>query len=273
MTLVRLFRTAGVAGIIAVAALASSVQATIVQFQTSMGDFEVNLFDEITPETVANFVSYVEDGAYTDSFLHRSVPGFVIQGGGYVYDAVEEEFKAITQREPVVNEPYLSNVRGTIAMAKVGNDPNSATSQWFFNLNDNNDPANPANLDWQNGGFTAFGQVTEEGMAILDTMAELRRVNAGGPLSHLPVRNFAQGDPIEELTLDEHHLLMIHAVVVLDAAPDTAANLSPEPSMPAPEPVAPQPRRKKSGALTGTGLGVLALLGSIAVIRRRRYLH
>lgn len=262
MIMARLLKTAAAAGIVAVAALVGSVQATIVQFQTSMGDFEVNLFDEITPETVANFLSYVEDGAYTDSFMHRLVPGFVIQGGGFVYDLDEEEFSVVPRRAPVVNEPFLANVRGTIAMAKVGDDPNSATSQWFFNLRDSNDPASPPNLDWQNGGFTAFGQVTEEGLAILDTMAALSRVNAGGPLGELPVRNFTAGDTTEGFTLDENHLVMIHAVVVLDAAPDTAADLNPEPSIP-------QPRRKKSGALTGTGLGLLALWGSVAFFRRR----
>lgn len=264
MILVRLLKSAAAAGVLAAAATAVSVQATIVQFQTSMGDFEVNLFDEITPETVANFLQYVEDGVYTNSFIHRSVPGFVIQGGGYRYLAEDGTLRNVPRRDPVVNEPYLSNVRGTIAMAKTNAGPDTATSQWFFNLRDNNDPSNPENLDWLNGGFTAFGQVTEEGLAILDAMAGLRRANLGLPFTELPLRNFNSGDSLNDLTLDENHLVMINAVVVLDASPDTAADLSPEPSLP-------PPRRKKSGALTGTGLGLMALLGTLAILRRRYF--
>lgn len=266
MTIIRLLKTAAVTGVFAAASLFGSAQATIVQFQTVMGDFEVNLFDEITPETVANFLKYVEDGAYTDTFMHRLAPRFVIQGGGFVYDQEAEENKVnpISTRAAVVNEPYLSNVRGTIAMAKLGHDPNSATSQWFFNLNDNNDPDNPDNLDWQNGGFTVFGQVSEEGLAILDAMADLTLVNGGGPFNQLPLRNINLDNNENGVTIDQDSLVMINAVVVLDAAPDTAADLSPEPAIP-------QPRRKRSGALTGTGLGFLALMGAMAVIRRRRF--
>ena len=62
---------------------AASAQATIVQFQTVLGDFEVNLYDEDTPETVANFLEYVESGTYEHTFFHRLIPGFILQGGGY----------------------------------------------------------------------------------------------------------------------------------------------------------------------------------------------
>src|SRR5690606_21024389 len=108
--------------------------ATTVQFQTVMGDFEVNLFDNTTPETVANFLEYVEAGDYTDTFFHRSMPNFVVQGGGFFYNHEEAKAFAIAANEAVINEPLLSNQRGTIAMAKVGNNPNSATNQWFINL-------------------------------------------------------------------------------------------------------------------------------------------
>ena len=114
---------------------------------------------------------------------------FVIQGGGYVWDSVTASMLAIQQNAPVVNEFSVtrSNVRGTIAMAKLGNDPNSATNQWFFNLVDNS-----ANLDNQNGGFTVFGKVINNGMQVVDAIAALPVVNGsdfGGVFSNLPVYN------------------------------------------------------------------------------------
>src|SRR5690554_811368 len=133
---------------------AASAQATIVQFQTVLGEFEVNLYDEATPETVANFLEYVESGAYENTFFHRLIPGFIIQGGGYYYDFDEGEPLSIKSKDPVVNEPVFSSRRGTIAMAKRPYDPDSATVEWFINLSHNH-----ANLDIQNGGFTVFGEV------------------------------------------------------------------------------------------------------------------
>ena len=103
----------------------AAANATIVKFETSLGDFEVNLFDEYTPETVENFLAYVEDGAYDDTFIHRSVKGFVVQGGGYAYNSSYTALEDVAQTPhmqtltPVVNEPVLSNQRGTISMAKL----------------------------------------------------------------------------------------------------------------------------------------------------------
>src|SRR5690606_16543663 len=143
--------------------------ATTVQIQTVLGDIEVNLFDKQTPKTVENFLAYVESGAYSDSIIHRSVPDFIVQGGGFEFNEAWPPI-AIPQSPTVVNEPVFSNVRGTIAMAKLGNNPNSATNQWFINLKNNS-----GNLDNQNGGFTVFGQVTGNGMAIIDAIAALQR--------------------------------------------------------------------------------------------------
>ena len=148
-------------------ATAMPTWATIVVFETSQGDIEVNLFDESTPETVENFLSYVNDGSYINSIIHRSIPGFIIQGGGNTFEG-ELPLTNIASKPSVINEPVWSNQRGTIAMAKLGGNPNSASNQWFFNLSDNS-----ANLDNQNGGFTAFGQVTDEGMVVVDKIASL----------------------------------------------------------------------------------------------------
>lgn len=112
------------------------------------------------------------------------MPGFIIQGGGYVWNDSTNNISSISPNAPVANEfsPARSNKRGTIAMAKVSNDPNSATSQWFINLADNS-----ANLDNQNGGFTVFGEVSADSMSVVDAIAALPLVNAGGsPFDSIP---------------------------------------------------------------------------------------
>lgn len=197
-------------------------QATTVQIQTLMGDFEVNLYDKTTPKTVANFLAYANSGAYSNSIIHRSVPGFIVQGGGFTYDSAWPAV-AIPQQASVLNEPVYANVRGTIAMAKLGNNANSATNQWFINLADNS-----ANLDNQNGGFTVFGQVTGNGMAIVDAIAALKPRNKTGVFSDLPLRNYSDADQTAGLAIDDDHLVMITGVVVLNASADTADGLTPK---------------------------------------------
>jgi cyclophilin family peptidyl-prolyl cis-trans isomerase len=158
--------------------------ATTVRLQTTQGAIDINLYDNAAPITVANFLAYVRSGAYTDSLIHRSVPGFIIQGGGYTWVGGNTSVATIPARPPIQNEfsASRSNLRGTIAMAKLGGDPNSATSQWFINLANN-----AAALDGQNGGFTVFGQVAPESMAVVDAIAALPIVNAGGAFSELPL--------------------------------------------------------------------------------------
>ena len=158
--------------------LPQAAMATIVEVETDLGTVEINLYDNATPATVTNFLNYVNSGAFTDSIFHRSVPGFVIQGGGFITD-INAQVSEIMTNPAVTNEPVYSNVRGTIAMAKLGNDPNSATSQWFINLANN-----AANLDDQNGGFTVFGEVTA-GMDVVDTIAGLPRLRLWDP--RLPI--------------------------------------------------------------------------------------
>jgi cyclophilin family peptidyl-prolyl cis-trans isomerase len=163
--------------------------ATNVTMQTPFGAVEIELFDEATPKTVANFLKYVNEGAYENSFIHRSVEDFVVQGGGWYY--VGPFAESIPTGPPVMNEPGISNVRGTIAMAKQPNDPDSATSQWFFNLEDNS-----AQLDNSNGGFTVFGQVKGDGMEVIDQIADLPIYNAGPSVDQLPLIDYHQGDPV-----------------------------------------------------------------------------
>jgi peptidyl-prolyl cis-trans isomerase A (cyclophilin A) len=160
----------------------------------------VELFDQAgpartrtTPQTVANFLAYVDDGSYASTIIHRSVTNFVVQGGGFKAPTAAlgqpgGTPTTIPAKAPVVNEPGNTNARGTIAMAKLGGDPNSATNQWFFNLANN-----AANLDAQNGGFTAFGRVLGGGMTAVDAMAAVPTFDArslyGGAFDELPLRD------------------------------------------------------------------------------------
>ena len=119
------------------------------------------------------FLNYVNKGAYTNSFIHRSARDtsnnpFVIQGGGFRWQNAAPNLSPIPQDPPVENEFRVSNTRGTIAMAKLESAPNSATNQWFFNLRD----TNAENLDNQNGGFTVFGKITDAaGLAVMGMIA------------------------------------------------------------------------------------------------------
>ncbi len=134
----------------------------MIRFETTMGGFTIELLDKEAPETVANFLRYVDDGFFDGTIFHRIVPGFVIQGGGFT-----EGMDQKRTREPVKNEADngVKNLRGTLSMART-NDINSATSQFFVNLKDNDF------LDHTRGnfGYAVFARVTE-GMDVIDKIA------------------------------------------------------------------------------------------------------
>lgn len=217
--MLKLKHTAIAIGIGCIATFAS--QGTEVQIRTVLGNVNVNLFDNTTPQTVENFLSYVNSGAYANNVVHRSEPGFVIQAGGFQYNAALP-LDSVPTGSAVENEPELSNQRGTIAMAKLSGNPDSATSQWFINLSDNS-----ANLDVQNGGFTVFGQVLGNGMDIIDEIAALSRFDLGGAASAAPLRNYSQADLAAGVDITDEHLVIITDVVVTDSATVTHSELSP----------------------------------------------
>jgi len=143
-----------------------------VRVSTSLGNMDLVFFESQTPLTVANFQFYMANDAYTDNLFHRSATNqygapFVIQGGAFKADLSSPvRFNAVPTPNTVVNEPGISNIRGTVAMAKSSTDPNSASCQWFINLDDNR-----AIVDNQNGGFTVFARVAGNGMAVADAIA------------------------------------------------------------------------------------------------------
>jgi len=132
----------------------------LVKLETTMGNIVIEMNEEAAPGAVENFLGYVESGFYDGTIFHRVMRGFMIQGGGFTAEMVRKQPGA-----PIKNEFKVSNDRGTIAMAKLGGDPDSATCQFFINLVDNS-----GNLDNQNGGFTVFGKVIE-GMDVADKIA------------------------------------------------------------------------------------------------------
>jgi cyclophilin family peptidyl-prolyl cis-trans isomerase len=144
----------------------------MLEFKTSKGTFTVQLFDKQAPITVENFLQYADDGYFEGTTFHRVIPGFMVQGGG-----LDENMKAKTgQRAPIKNEAEngLKNKRGTLAMART-NDVNSATSQFFVNLADNEFLNNkPGNF-----GYAVFGRV-DSGMDIIDAMAAVKTGSRSG---------------------------------------------------------------------------------------------
>ena len=220
-------------------------------------------YDKRTPATVANFLAYVNSGVYGNVVMHRSVNGFVVQGGAFTFSG-SLPFGNITERSAVTNEPLLSNVRGTIAMAKLPGNANSATSQWFINMGNNS-----ANLDVQNGGFTVFGEVTAGGMAVLDAINVLPTFVASTAIDSLPLRNYTVADANNNVPITNQHVVFATSVTVLDANVDSAAGLSPVANTLL-NPTPTTPPASDSGGGGAAGLGSLLLLGALALRRQRR---
>jgi len=140
----------------------------MVKLETSMGDIVVELDEIAAPVTVKNFLQYVEDGFYDGTIFHRVIQKFMIQAGGFTVDMQRRQ-----TRGPIVNEGRngLRNDRGTIAMAR-GDNPDSATSQFYINTNpDNNDGLNY--IENVQPGYAVFGRVVE-GLDVVDAIAAVK---------------------------------------------------------------------------------------------------
>ncbi len=162
----------------------------MIRFETTLGDFTIELFDKEAPETVVNFLRYIDDGFFEGTIFHRIVPGFVIQGGGFTEDMIQKR-----TQPPIKNEADngLKNTRGTLSMART-NDVNSATSQFFVNLKDNDF------LDHQRGnfGYAVFARVTS-GMDVIDKIAAVQTGRRRGfddvPLEAVVMKSVQRIDP------------------------------------------------------------------------------
>lgn len=161
----------------------------MITIKTNHGDIGVELFDDRAPISCTNFRQYVEDGHFTDTIFHRVIPNFMIQGGG-----MDDSMTSKTTRDPIKNEADNgeSNVRGTLAMARTSV-VDSATSQFFINLRDN-DFLNNGSRDF---GYAVFGKVSA-GMDVVDAIAAVPTGNQGGH-SDVPV----EAVTILEVTIDD----------------------------------------------------------------------
>jgi peptidyl-prolyl cis-trans isomerase B (cyclophilin B) len=160
---------------------------TRVEFNTTKGRIVLELYPKQAPETVRNFVQYVQNGYYAGTIFHRVIPNFMIQGGGF-----DKNMNRKQTRKPVINEADngLHNRRGTIAMARTA-DPHSATAQFFINLVDN-DYLNFKQKSPQGWGYTVFGKVVD-GMEVVDSIAGEKTGPRGGhravPLKPVIIRS------------------------------------------------------------------------------------
>ena len=158
------------------------VTSPYVRLETTLGNVRMEILLADAPITSKNFLQYVDDGFYNGTIMHRVIPSFVVQGGGYLPDLSAQT----GERAAITNEfsSSRSNIRGTVAMAKVSGNANSATSQFFFNLVDNS-----SNLDSQNGGFTVFARVAD--MTVVDAMAAVttstQQDSSGDSFDNVPV--------------------------------------------------------------------------------------
>ena len=152
--------------ITALLCVGAAAQAQKIKFSTSAGDIVVELDAAKAPKTVENFVAYVKAGHYNGTIFHRVIPTFMIQGGGMTADMKEKTTRAPI---PLESRNGLSNVRGSIAMARTG-DPNSATAQFFINVKDN-DRLDAANARDGNG-YAVFGKVVS-GMEVVDKIRDV----------------------------------------------------------------------------------------------------
>ena len=195
---------------------------TLVKFDTNMGSVNVDLFDNLAPQSTGNFLNYVTHSLYNDTVIHSATKNDLVQGGGYTHSTLER----ISAFASVANDPVKhSNTRGTIAMTPFTDSFGSSTSQWFFNL------ANNTNFDTANGvGLTVFGWVVGDGMSTLDAISNLKLLqnfqtfnSTGDVLTNFPV-NGSSFVVINSISVVSHHPDFQNPVQVLDVNNDATVS-------------------------------------------------
>lgn len=160
------------------AAQDQEAKVVLIRLETSKGNIDIELNREKAPLSVDNFLTYLDDGHYNGTIFHRVMPNFMVQGGGF-----DETMTQKPVREGVKNEweNGLSNVRGSIAMARLGRQPDSGTAQFFINVADNGFLDQPRD----GAGYAVFGKVVE-GMDVIDAIVA-SPTTSKGPHQNVPV--------------------------------------------------------------------------------------
>lgn len=201
-------------------AFANFAAAEIVRFSFNVGDVYVRLYPEFAPNSVANFLNYVDSDRYEGTFIHRvpqsqlgGTSNFVVQGGGFLLNDSIFSAEGIVTDDPVGDEYNSTNTRGTLSFAK---NSLGATSQWFFNIGDN------SFLD--EDGFTVFGRVVGDGMDVVDLINNLDTVNAssaedvpGEDFDEVPVLDF--DTVVDQQDITNADAVMLNSVAVMDFPP------------------------------------------------------
>lgn len=183
--------------------LSSSYAGTLVQVNTSLGDFYLELDDEAAPETVANFLNYVRSGRFNNTYIHAAQGNTFIRGGSFTFNDCNVGPETIETDAPIAFETTgLSNLSGTIAMRHSDGDVDSATSEWFINIGDDPDS------DTFNGGYAVFGKVVSDG---LDTVATIS--NAPGirltAVHTAPTTNYFGDEQVDCQSFSRDNLVLV----------------------------------------------------------------
>jgi cyclophilin family peptidyl-prolyl cis-trans isomerase len=198
------------------------VTSQVAQFDTVLGKFNVELLANDAPLSVNNFLAYVADGSYANTIFHRSAAldggtgNRIVQGGGY-----DTTGASINRKSPIALEYKLANVRGTLALARTS-DPNSATSEWFFNVDDNTTVLGAGN----GGGYAVFARVLGSGMSVVDAIAAVPTYNAANPPTDLtspfrtlPLRDVTPG----QQTITPANFIIVNSITVVPVYPTSAS--------------------------------------------------
>jgi cyclophilin family peptidyl-prolyl cis-trans isomerase len=195
----------------------TGVTGPVARFETVLGDFDVELLSTAAPKHVENFTVYANEALYDQSWIHRTAvleanntAANIVQGGGYFIEPTSTGTvrKVITKKDPIALEYNQANARGTLAAARTS-DPNSATSEWFFNVKDNTTILGPTN----GGGYTVFGRVVGTGMQVVDAIAALPTFVFSDLFTTLPLRDYTGGPVLDS------NLVVIERVRVLPVQP------------------------------------------------------
>lgn len=242
--------------------------ATIVEFQTSLGNFKVNLHDETTPKTVENFLKYVTDGDFDNTIIHRTVDDFIIQGGGARFEGTLPPTWIDTDSN-IQNEPVYSNVTGTISMAKQPGNIDSANSQWFINTKNNSSALDPIDI-YGGGAYAVFGEVIEDGMNVVKAIEAVQRCDTGlSGFKELPMPNYTSQQCTDGAIPGVENFVTIYNVVIEDSTVNTADSLEAVKNTLYKEPTVIVPTEEKSSGGGGSTSWLFITLTSGLILLRR----